>query len=279
MEALQYYNGKYLKKNEISISPDDVGFSRGYAVFEYFRVEHNTPLFIEDHLDRLWASAQAFQLEIPETRQGIKNIVSTLIEKNQLGISAMKLMVTGGVSPNGFSPGEPTFLMMHLPFVQPDARLYTDGASLMTHAYHRDLPQVKSVAYAQALALEKEWKLKGHVDVLYFQNEWISEVSRSNVFVVKSGRIKTNKQDVLAGVTQKNVMLAVRNTFPLDIVNIKLQDVLDADELFITSTTKRVLPITRVDEHSIGTGRPGEITKEVSRLFEEQVKKQWAESL
>jgi len=274
MEALHYYNGKYLKKNEISISPDDVGFSRGYAVFEYFRVENNLPIFVNDHLERLCSSAQALHLSMPQSKEEIKEIVVDLINKNQLPFSAIKIIVTGGVSTNGFSPGQPSLLIMQLPFQQPDESLYEKGASLMTYAYHRDMPSVKSVAYAQALSLEQEWKAKGHVDVLYHQNGWVSEVSRSSVFIVTSGKLKTNKAGVLAGVTQKNVIRAVKEKYQVEIGNIKLEELLNADELFITSTTKRVMPITQVGDQEIGNGIPGVITKEVRELFEGYVNKQ-----
>lgn len=272
MEALHYYNGKYLKKNEISISPDDVGFTRSHAVFEYFRVENAQPIFIQDHLDRLWRSASGLNINIPKSREELIEIINELIAYNGLESSAIKIMVTGGVSTNGFSPGEPTLLVMNLPFQSIDQKLYENGASVMVYEYQRDLPSLKSVEYAQALALEAQWKSEGHIDVLYHQGGIVSEVSRSSVFIVKDGAIKTNKVGVLAGVTQKNVIKAIAHNYPVEIGEVALAKLMEADEIFITSTSKRVLPIVKVGAKQIGEGKPGMITRRVQELFSDYIK-------
>lgn len=274
MEALHYYNGKYLKKNEISISPDDVGFTRAHAVFEFFRVEANVPIFLNDHLDRLERSADGLHISLPIKRSEIIEVVHDLIKRNDMQSSAIKIMLTGGVSSNGFSPGQPTFLIMQLPFQKLDQAIYEKGASIMSFEYQRDLPHLKSVEYAQALALEHEWKRKGHIDVLYHFNSMVYEVSRSSIFIVNDGRIKTNEEGVLAGVTQKNVLRAIEGKFETSIGAIGLNEFLQSDEVFITSTSKRVLPIIKVDDKIIGLGVPGEITKEVGRLLDGFIQRQ-----
>lgn len=272
MEALHYYNGQYLKKNEISISPDDVGFTRGYGVFEFFRVQNNRPVFLADHMARLLWSSKALNLQLPRSIEELEQIVQDLIRRNNMPDSAIKVMVTGGVSPNGFSPGSPTLLIMQVPFQPMSSMLYEQGATLMTHEYQRDLPEVKSVEYAKALALESIWKQKGHIDVLYHLNGLVSEVSRSSVFLVKEGQVITNRTGVLAGVTQKNVISAMRENIPVSIRDIRLEELWSADEVFITSTTKRVLPIVGVDQKKIGNGVPGKITENIMQTFEEFIK-------
>ena len=272
MEALHYYNEKYLKKNEISISPDDVGFTRAHAVFEYFRVENAQPIFMQDHLDRLWRSASGLNINIPKSREELIEIINELVASNGLESSAIKIMVTGGVSTNGFSPGEPTLLVMNLPFQSIDQKLYENGASVMVYEYQRDLPSLKSVEYAQALALEAQWKSEGHIDVLYHQGGIVSEVSRSSVFIVKDGAIKTNKVGVLAGVTQKNVIRAIGHQFPVEIGEITLNELIGADEFFITSTSKRVLPIVKVENELIGDGKPGKVSRKIKIQFEDYIK-------
>lgn len=268
MEALHYYNGQYLKKNEICISPADVGFSRGYGVFEFFRVHNNQPVFLTDHLARLSRSADALNLALPQPLDELKTLIHTLIRKNDMPISSIKITVTGGVSDNGFSSGRPTLLIMQLPF-QPLAQVnYERGASLMTFEYQRDLPEVKSLGYAQALALESTWKQKGHIDVLYHQEGLLSEVSRSSVFLIKEGKVMTNQNGVLAGVTQQRVISAIGDELPVAIRDLRLDELLTADEVFITSTSKKVLPIVGIDDHVIGNGKPGALTQQVMKAFD-----------
>jgi len=271
MEALHYYNGQYLKKHEIHISPDDVGFLRGHGVFDFFRVEHGIPLFVEDHLDRLEASAEGFNIPMPMSREGLVEIIHHLIATNAYDSSSIKVIFTGGLSTDGFSPSKPTVLVLHQPFEGPDPKLYETGASLMLHHYHRDLPKIKSTQYAKALALQADWKSQGHIDVLYHEDHLISEVSRSSVFLFKDGILRTNEKNVLKGITQTNVIRAIEGHYPVEISDIKLEEVLTADELFITSTTKRVLPIVKVGENLVAGGKVGEHTKHVIDIFDNYI--------
>jgi len=272
MEAIHYYNGQYLKKNEISISPDDVGFLRGYGVFDFFRVEEGIPIFLDDHLDRLVASAQGIGIEMTLTRKELEVIIYDLIKKNGLPVSSIKIFLTGGLTIDGFTPSEPTILILNQPFSEPQEGIYKTGASLMLYNYQRDFPTVKSTQYVKALELQKAWQKDGHIDVLYHNGEYISEVSRSSVFIFKNGVLKTNKKEVLKGITQTNVLRALKKKFPIEVGDIKLNEVLNADEMFITSTTKRILPIIKVGEQLIGKGKIGELTNEAIQEFSVYVK-------
>lgn len=267
MEAIHYYNGQYLKKEEIHISPDDVGFLRGHGVFDFFRVEQGVPVFIEDHLDRLQASATGINIQMPMSKDELKGIILHLVDTNNIPISSVKVFLTGGLTSDGFTPSEPTVLILNQPFKEPDKGVYKTGASLMLYDYHRDFPTVKSTQYAKALSLQKEWQKDGHIDVLYHDGEMVSEVSRSSVFLFKDGVLKTNKRDVLKGMTQTNVLRAVEGHFKVVIDDIKLDELLAADEMFITSTTKRVLPIVKLGDHIIGKGEVGENTEKLMKVF------------
>lgn len=267
MDAIHYFNGEYLKKEEIRISPDDVGFLRGHSVFDFFRIEQGVPVFMEDHLDRLEASAAGMRIEMPMSRAALKDIIFQLIKTNNLDMASLKVFLTGGLTTDGFTPSEPTVLILNQPFKEPDQGVYETGASLLLHQYHRDFPKVKTTQYAKALSLQKEWQKDGHIDVLYHNGELVSEVSRSSVFIFKKGILKTNKRDVLKGITQTNVLRAIEGHFEVEVGDIKLEELLAADEMFITSTTKRILPIVKVDNKRIGAGVIGENTKKLMELF------------
>ncbi|MCO6358595.1 aminotransferase class IV [Roseivirga pacifica] len=268
MEAIHYFNGQYLKKSEISISPNDVGFTRGYAVFEFFKVKGKTPIFWEDHLDRLEKSAAAIGLPIPLSRDELKTAILKLVEINGFDYSSIKVMLSGGVSADGFSPGTPTLLIQNNPFQDFGKELYDQGASLMLHEYQRDFLLVKSTYYVQAVALQQQWKSGGHLDVLYHKEGMVSEVSRSSIFIILNGQLITNKENVLQGVTQRNVIRAVKNDFEVVVREFSLVELLNAEEVFITSTTKKVVPIVKVGDTLIGSGKPGMKTLKILSLFE-----------
>lgn len=267
MEAIHYYNGDYLKKEEIYISPDDVGFLRGHGCFDFFRVEKGVPIFVDDHLERLKASAEGLNIEMPMSLEEIKTIIFELIDRNKLPLSSIKVFLTGGLTQDGFTPSTPTILILNQPFKEPDQGIYETGASLMLYNYHRDFPAVKSTQYAKALALQKDWQKEGHIDVLYHDGKWVSEVSRSSVFFFKDGVLRTNKNDVLKGITQTNVHRAAASYFEIRVADITVDEVLEADEMFITSTTKRILPIVMVGDHKIREGQIGSRTIRLNEIF------------
>lgn len=273
MKPVNYFNGQFLEKDQIHISVDNVGFLRGYGVFEFFKVDGEKPLFMEDHLDRLFRSAKGMNLEVPMQKEEIVAIVHQLIDRNQLSYSSMKVILSGGNSGDGFTPGKPELMILNAPFSDPDPALYEKGASLMLYHYHRDFPTIKSLYYATTVALQSEWKAKGHVDVLYHNGEEISEVSRSNVFIFKDGKLKTNVDGVLAGITRMHVLKAASDHFEVEVGVISLDQLLNADEVFITSTSKKVLPIVKLDEKSIADGNPGELTKKMITVFDEYIEK------
>ena len=271
MKPVNYFNGQFLEKDQIHISVDNVAFLRGYGVFEFFKVHGNRPLFMEDHLNRLFRSAEGMNLSVPLSKEQISEIVFELIRRNQMPYSSMKIILSGGNSKDGFTPGEPELIVLNAPFSDVGDEAYVKGESLMLYAYHRDFPKIKSLYYATTVALQQEWKAKGHIDVLYHNGDEISEVSRSNVFLFKEGKLKTNQEDVLSGITRMHVLKAAQPHFEVTVEAIKLQELLEADEVFITSSSKKVLPIVKLDEKLIGNGKPGPLTKRMIEIFDQYI--------
>ncbi|WPZ12141.1 aminotransferase class IV [Roseivirga spongicola] len=271
MNPVHYFKGEFVKEERIHISVDNVGFLRGYGVFEFFKAHAEQPLFMEDHLDRLFRSAKGMNMAVPLSKQEIAGLVNELLRRNGFAYSSVKILLTGGDSVDGFTPGEPEIIILNNTFADASDKLYQDGASLMLYKYQRDFPAIKSLYYATTVALQSEWQSKGHIDVLYHNGEEISEVSRSNVFVFKNGVLKTNEAGVLGGITRMHVLKAASNNFEVQIGAISLSELLEADEVFITSTTKKVLPIVKLDEQLIGGGKPGVQTKKMIKIFDQYI--------
>ncbi len=266
-ETVHYFNGNFVPKRLINLSIDDVGILRGYAVFDFFKAIGNVPLFLEDHLDRLENSANKINLALPISRDEIRKVIEKLIAKNQFSASNFKIIVTGGESEDGFSPGQSQIIILNNPHKDPDTQLFEKGISLMLHQYHRDFPEVKSTYYAPALSLQKGWLAKGHTDVLYHDGTFVSEVSRSNIYFFEGETLRTNKEGVLGGVTRKNVLKCAESLFNIEIGPIRLEELLNAEEVFITSTNKKVMPVVKLDDQLIGNGKVGDRTKKLMKAF------------
>ncbi|MFY0593631.1 aminotransferase class IV [Roseivirga sp.] len=269
--SVHYFNGQYLPKEEVRLSIDDVGLIRGYAVFDFFKVKGTIPIFIDDHLSRLEFSAQQINLAIPLGRDELKAVVNELVLKNGFEYSSIKIIVTGGVSIDGFTAGEPQIIVLNTAFSDPPSALYAAGASLMLQEYSRDNPLVKSTNYTNALAAQSRWQSEGHIDVLYHQNGLVSEVSRSNIYYFKAGVLNTNDEGVLKGVTRKNVLKCAKNVFKVNLGPINLEELWSADEVFITSSTKKVLPIVKIGDREINDGQVGENTMKLITLFDQYI--------
>ncbi len=268
MEQLSHYhNGEFLKENEIHYSVNDVGLLRGYGVFDFFRIEEDIPMFIEDHLDRFEHSAEGLGLDIPISRDEIKDIVKKLIAMNQIPRSSIKILLTGGDSQDGFVPGKPNLTILHKPIKYPSQELYEKGAALMLHEYQRTFPDIKSTNYLTALRLQKTWDNEGFIDVLYYTGDQVWEASRSSVFFFDGDTLVTNKEGVLKGISASKIIEACKQEVEIVIRPIGLKELLASDEMFISSTNKRVLPITRLGDHQIGPGKPGPKTIKVGEIY------------
>ena len=269
---IHFQNGKYLTKEQIHFSVDDVGILRGYGIFDFFRVVRGVPVFIEDHLDRFENSARICGMEFPYTRDELKVIIHQLIRENKHPLGYIKMILTGGNTADGFLPGKPNLVILNNPLDNPPEEQYTKGVAIGIHQYQREFPEAKTTNYTMAIKWQKDWAEKGYMDVLYHDGQVISEVSRSNLFIVdEKGNLITSDKNVLHGVTRKKIIQLAKDRMPVEIRPVKLEEVLKAKEVFITSTNKKVMPVIQIGDQIIGNGKPGETAKALKKIFLEYV--------
>ncbi|WP_200974142.1 aminotransferase class IV [Echinicola sp. 20G] len=252
------------ESQKASLHPMDIGLIRGYAVFDFFRTVNYKPLFLEDYLDRFIKSASKTHLNLNYTAQELEQIIHQLIQKNDLEQGGIRMVLSGGVSDNHFSPADGSLYIFCEELLMPSEEKYGQGVNLLTTEYIRPIPEIKTTNYALPVFLSADWKEKEAEDVLYHFNGIISESSRSNIFMVKDGLISTPKSNILMGITRKKI-LAFNDQ--INITDISLEELVNADEVFMSSTTKRILPITRIDGKPIGNGQVGVHTKKIMEDF------------
>ncbi len=264
MKPFCFADGEIIPTETASIHPMDLAFIRGYGIFDFFRTVNYQPLFLEDYLNRFIASAEKTFLPLPYSREELRSIIKELIQKNDLEFGGIRMLLSGGVSDNHFSPASGKLFIFAESLLFPSEEKYQNGVKLLSLEHVRPISDIKTTNYAYPVWHSNIWKKAGAEDVLYHLNGFISESSRSNFFIVKDGVISTPDKHVLMGITRKHVMEIAGN---VQIKPISLQEVLNADEAFITSTTKVLLPITQLDEHAIGNGKPGEISLGILEKF------------
>jgi branched-chain amino acid aminotransferase len=247
-----FFNNDFVAEEKACIHFRDLSFQRGYGIFDFFRLQGNEPLFLEDHLDRFYFSAEAMRLPVPFDREDLKNSIFELIRKNAQPNTGVRLSLTGGFSEDDFSIGKPALLVSQHSFTPPTAEQIQQGIRLFTFPYQRSLPHIKSINYLMAVWLQPQKIAAGADDILYHQNGFISECPRSNFFLVKADEtIVTPSENALAGITRKKLLQLAREHFAVEERPVLMKDLQAAREAFITSTTKQILPVAAIDSYQL----------------------------
>lgn len=261
-------NGELFPENEAVLRCNDLAIQRGYAAFDFFRTVNNGPLFLQHYLDRFFASANEMGIEIPYSMEELKIQIGQLLQNNNIPCSGLRLIATGGYSPDSYHPVSANLIIQQQPISMPAKEQFFKGVKVMTYEYRRELPSVKSTNYLMGVWLQKQLKQKGYDDVLYFKDEVISEFPRANVFIVnRDGVLVTPATNILFGITRKKLLEIATTFLPIEQRPISLEELRTADEVFMTSTTKRILPVTEIDGKQIGAGVAGKFSSLLNEAF------------
>ena len=253
-----YYNEQISPFRHTGMSLNDLLIQRGYGIFDYLRVVDNKPLFVQDHLDRLYNSAALMHMEVPQSKESILKIVMELVAKNDMPYSGLKLIVSGGDSSDGYTLEQPRLTIIQQPLPIPSNHFSVSPFVLMIHPFQRQLPQVKTTDYLMAIYLQPQLKAFGGQDILYTHEGMIKECPRSNFFLIsEKGHIVTAQDQILKGITRKNILEeASANGITIEERPIALEEIKTAKGAFIASSTKRIIPVSKIDTTVIPTDSP-----------------------
>ncbi len=256
-----YFNDKFLQDEEAMLHVSDLSIQRGYGVFDFLRAIKDVPLFMEDHLERFKASAAGMHLPLDKSSDELGKTVKELLRITALPEAGIRLMLTGGYSSNSYQLSTPNLVITCNPVKTASTTDFEKGLKIITYEYQRELPHIKSNNYQMAVWLQPMIAAKQVDDILYYQNNIITECPRSNLFIVtKDNKLLTPAHNILKGITRKNVLNLASTFMDIEERDIQLPELLDAAEVFLTSTTKKVLPVLNVDGNAIGNARPGPAT-------------------
>jgi branched-chain amino acid aminotransferase len=262
-----WVNDSLIPSDEANLNIADLAVQRGYGIFDFFKTIDGKPVFLEDHLDRLFRSALLMRLEIKQSRDEIRDRINSLIEINKLNDSGIKVILTGGFSPDGFNIAKPNLVITQQEFQIPRT-MPEKGISILTHEYQRHFSEAKTLDYLQAIWLQPILKEKKADDVLYYSAGLIRECPRANIFIVtKDHKVITPENGMLKGVTRKQVLELSAEKYITEARDVSFEEFKNAAEVFITSTTKNALPVIQVDGNIIGDGSPGEVTRTLANEY------------
>ena len=268
-----YLNGRYLPKEQAALNVADLAILRGFGIFDYFRYADRKPRFAEDHLDRFFRSAELLGLEMPTSREELHAAVHELIKRNGEPEGGIRFVLTGGYSPDGYTPARPNLVAMAYPFTGPSAEQYERGVNVHLHHYERQLPQVKTIDYIEGVRIQPLLKARGADYALYVDRDHnVRESDRSNFMIVRDGILITPKDDILHGITRLHLLKLARQLgIYTDERAVAVNEVKRADEAIICSSTKGAMPITRIDGQPVGSGKPGPVTLKLMAAWEDYV--------
>lgn len=271
--ALWYVNGRWVHPDEASISINDVGLLRAYSVFESLRTYDRRPFHLDEHLNRLYHSAELIELDIPWSRGQIADVVREVIGRNPYLHAAIRILVTGGVSEDGILPsGAQTLAVLITPLPERGMERFARGYKLITTRLQRVAPEAKTTSYVAAVRALKEAARQGAEDALFVNEQGqVLESTRSNFFIFEGDTLVTPREEVLIGITRNVVLELARGRFQVEERPILLAELGEADEAFVTASSKEIVPVVQIDDLVIGNGKPGPRTTELEQRFIDMV--------
>lgn len=273
-----YIDGKFYPKEEAKISVFDHGLLYGDGVFEGIRMYSGRIFRLPEHLDRLYDSAKTIDLCIPLSKEEMTGAIIETCRKNGLKNAYIRPIVTRGVGDLGLCPTKcpkATVIVIATVWGAMYGDLYEKGLKAVTVSVRRNPacalpPNVKSLNYLNNILAKIEANCKGGDEAIIFDVQGhISEGSGDNIYIVKNGTILTPPTlNNLRGITRMVVLeLAGQLGIPVQETDLGYFDLYTADEVFVTGTAAEVAPIVYIDGRTIGSGRPGPITRQLMAAF------------
>ena len=275
--ASAYLNGEFLPLAQVRISPLDRGFLFADGVYEMIPVYHGQPFRLAEHLRRLANSLAAIHLNSGLERIAWEDLLAELVVRNGGGQLAVYLQVTRGapeIRDHNFplTDTQPTVFAMATPLKAMPETVYRLGISAITCPDIRwGACHIKSIALLANVLARQQAVERGAVDAILVRDGYLTEGSASNVFLVCDGVLLTSLQDqrILPGITRELVLeLAAAHAIPYEEKDLPVALLATASEVWLTSSTREIIPVTTVDGRPVGAGVPGPLWQRLMAIYQ-----------
>jgi len=280
MSEIIYLNGSLVPSDQARISVLDYGFLYGYGLFETMRAYDGHVFRLDDHLNRLASSAEL--LKIPIKVADLKDAVIATIQANHLDNARIRLAVSlgeGSMIPDPATCRQPTVLILAGEYHPYPEQVYRQGFRAAVSSIRRNsqspISKLKSANYLESMLARQEAREAGVDEALCLNDKgFLAEASISNIFLVDNGVLRTSGEEsgILPGVTRKVVLeLAVQLGISTVEHNIRLSELYQSQEAFLTNSLIEVMPLTEVDGKLIGSSKPGSVTQQLRANYHKLV--------
>jgi branched-chain amino acid aminotransferase len=279
MGSFASVNGSVVPAEEARVSVLDNGFTFGDAVYETLRTYGGRPFELGRHLARLRASAARLGFSIPQDDGELGGRLSALLARAANVESYIRLIVSRGVGDISYHferVGPPTVVMVAKPFEPYPEAAYEEGIAVAVVDIRRNSPRaldpaIKSCNLLNNILAVREAQGRGAEEALLLnERDELAEGASTNLFLVRSGSVQTPPLEagILAGITRVVVLDLLRELgLPHGEGRVSVADLRAADEVFLTSSTREVMPVRTVDGRAVGDGRPGPATRRILAAF------------
>jgi branched-chain amino acid aminotransferase len=293
--AYVWLNGRMVDEEVAGVSARDGGLLHGAGVFTTMRAASGRVFRLDQHLARVRASCETLSLEVTIDEAIIEDAVDDLLETNSLSDARLRLTITRGAPDLSTGDATPTMLLTAGPFEAYPKALYENGMTAAVVSDQKANPHDvqaghKTLNYLSRFAALREAKRRGAAEALWFDvSNHLQSGSVSNVFLVKAGVVLTPpttadvtadeslakavsgpRRPVLPGIIRGAVIDAcAAQSIELNKSVLTINDLLAADEVFVTNSAMRVMPVTRVERHAVANEKPGPITRKLMAAIDE----------
>ncbi len=274
MSEKVYLNGELIEMNQAAVPVSNPSLLHGVGLFETLRCYEGRPFRLQRHIDRMAASARHFDMPVLGLIEQVPEAVTAVLQANSLRNARVRFTVT---PPGAHGDQEkPTLLVVSQVTAGYPPEFYTRGMTVHLNTRwrqsgHDPLAGHKTTSYFPRLLALRAAQAAGCGEGLWFTpDNRLAEGCMSNIFLVKGGRLRTPPLDtpVLPGVTREAVMeLAAAAGIPIEQVACTINDLLDAEEVFLTNAIMEIMPVTRIERKTVGNEKPGAITRQLAEAY------------
>jgi branched-chain amino acid aminotransferase len=275
-----FLNDKLVDIDKASISVTDSGFLYGAGLFETMRSHNGVVFALKNHLDRLFASADVLSINNPYEREFIAEAITELLYANKLTDARLRLTLTNGPMAESEEKRKSTLLITAAKLRSYPPEYYKKGVMVVLCPFKQNpidpASGRKTTSYfSRMIALSLAHQKRAAEAIWFTLDNRLAEGCISNVFLVKNSELFTPpiNTPVLPGVARKTVCrLTTENSIKLTEKDLTIDDLLGADEVFLTNVIMQVMPITKIEKHTVGDGLVGPVSKKLHTLFDQLIK-------
>ena len=277
-----YLNAQIMDASDARIPVSDGGFLYGAGLFETLRVQRGRVFGLTDHMDRLFASAAKLGFDLPLDRDGLAAAVQSVLQANELAEARVRVTVSAGSMAAESTRPVPTVLVTATGLTAYPDEYYAKGVMAILSPYRQNpadpLAGHKATSYfSRMLGLQFAHERQAAESLGFTTDGYLAEGCVSNVFLVKDEVLLTPPlgTPVLPGVARLTVKrIAEARGLALEERALVVDDLLGADEVFLTNVIMKVLPVIAIEKHTVADGRVGPLTGQIRTWFDEEIERQ-----